>query len=97
MISVQFGIFDQKTLIKMVVYIAILVAGLIIGFAALALAVSFTVHLGLNLLFQAFAEVDHAGLLMQMLLLWFIWSVLRSGFKFVIRAVRSFRAWQSEV
>jgi hypothetical protein len=97
LISVQMPdssvIFDQKALLKMLIVGAALVVCMIIGFLGLAWGILFAAHLALNLLFEAFVEADHAGLLMQSCLLFVVSSMLCRAGKLVARAVRSFRSW----
>jgi hypothetical protein len=86
-------IFDQKALIKMLVYVAVVGVALLVGLAALIFGVLFFSHLVVSLFLEACAEADRSGWLMQVLLLWFVGQALYRASRFVYRAARAFLNW----
>jgi hypothetical protein len=85
--------FDQKTLLKILIYVAVLVAVVIIALAALVFAVSFFFHLAFSLLLQACIAADHAGVLTQVLLLLVVGFLLYRAGNYGLRAARAFLNW----
>jgi hypothetical protein len=84
---------DQKAIVKLLLYGAVLTALAIIALAALVFVVSFAFHMVFSLLLTACVEADRAGWLTQTLLLLVVGFVLYRGFKFALRAARAFLAW----
>jgi hypothetical protein len=85
-------IFDQKALIKMLVYVAVVGVALIVGLAALVFGVLFFSHVVVSLFLEACTEADRSGWLMQVLFLWFVGQALYRAIRFVYRAARAFLA-----
>ncbi len=84
---------DQKAIMKLLLYVAVLTALVIIALAALVFVVSFFFHLAFSLLLQACIAADNAGVLTQVLLLLVVGFILYRAGKFAVRAVRAFLAW----
>jgi hypothetical protein len=82
--------FDTKALIKVIVYAAMLAAGLILALALAVFVVSLLAHFVLVLLTWATTQADHSGLFTQGLLLLVVGSPLYRGGKCVLRWIRAF-------
>ncbi|HEY7419216.1 MAG TPA: hypothetical protein VH593_28800 [Ktedonobacteraceae bacterium] len=84
---------NTKSMLKVLIYTAALVAVFILSLAVLVFAVTFLFHLAFSLFLQASIAADHAGALTQVLLLLVVGFVLYRIGKCAAHALRSFLVW----